>query len=30
MASRFHFGAHAVLRVARQPLLLFADPARWA
>jgi len=30
MATRFPFGARAVFRVAREPLLLFADPARWA
>ena len=30
MATRFQFGAHAIFRVAEQPLLLFADPARWA
>ncbi|MFP5288683.1 MAG: hypothetical protein ACLGI9_23300, partial [Thermoanaerobaculia bacterium] len=30
MATRFPFGARAVFRVAAQPLLLFADPARWA
>lgn len=30
MAVHFHFGARAVFRVAEQPLLLFADPARWA
>ena len=30
MAVRFPFGAHAVFRAARQPLLLFADPARWS
>ena len=29
LASRFPFGARATFRVARQPLLLFADPARW-
>jgi NAD+ kinase len=29
-AVRFPFGARAIFRVARQPLLLFADPARWA
>jgi NAD+ kinase len=29
-AVRFPFGARATFRVARQPLLLFADPARWA
>jgi len=29
MAVHFHFGARAVFRVAEQPLLLFADPARW-
>ena len=30
MAARFPFGARATFRVARQPLHLFADPARWA
>ena len=30
MATRFPFGARATFRVARQPLRLFADPARWA
>lgn len=30
MATRFPFGATAVLRVAKEPLRLFADPARWA
>ena len=30
MAIRFPFGARAIFRVARQPLHLFADPARWA
>ena len=30
MATRFPFGARATFRVAEQPLLLFADPARWA
>ncbi len=30
LAIRFPFGAHATFRVAEQPLLLFADPARWA
>jgi NAD+ kinase len=30
MAIRFPFGANATLRVARQPLLLFADAERWA
>lgn len=30
MATRFPFGATAVLRVAQEPLRLFADPARWA
>jgi NAD+ kinase len=29
-AIRFPFGASATFRVASQPLLLFADPARWA
>lgn len=29
-AVRFPFGARAIFRAARQPLLLFADPARWA
>jgi len=29
-AVRFPFGARAVFRVAAQPLLLFADAARWA
>ena len=28
-AIRFPFGARAVFRVAEEPLLLFADPARW-
>ena len=28
-ATRFPFGARATFRVAEQPLLLFADPARW-
>lgn len=30
MATRFPFGATAILRVAKEPLRLFADPARWA
>lgn len=30
MPARFPFGARATFRVAAQPLLLFADPARWA
>ena len=30
MAIRFPFGARATFRVAKEPLLLFADPARWA
>jgi NAD+ kinase len=30
MAVRFPFGAQAVFRVAEQPLLLFANPERWA
>ena len=30
MPARFPFGARAFFRIARQPLLLFADPARWA
>jgi NAD+ kinase len=30
MAVRFPFGAHAIFRVAEQPLRLFADSARWA
>jgi NAD+ kinase len=30
LAVRFPFGARATFRTARQPLLLFADPARWA
>ena len=30
IAARFPFGARATFRVARQPLRLFADPARWA
>lgn len=30
LATRFPFGARATFRVAAQPLLLFADPARWA
>ena len=29
-AVRFPFGARAVFRLAEQPLLLFADAARWA
>jgi NAD+ kinase len=28
-ATRFPFGTRAIFRVAEQPLLLFADPARW-
>jgi NAD+ kinase len=30
MSTRFPFGARAVFRLADQPLLLFADPERWA
>lgn len=30
LATRFPFGARATFRLAEQPLLLFADPARWA
>jgi len=30
LATRFPFGARATFRVAEQPLLLFADPARWS
>jgi NAD+ kinase len=30
IAVRFPFGARATFRTARQPLRLFADPARWA
>jgi NAD+ kinase len=30
MAVRFPFGAQATFRAAERPLLLFADPARWA
>ena len=30
MAVRFPFGARATFRTAPQPLLLFADPTRWA
>jgi NAD+ kinase len=30
LATRFPFGARATFRVAEQPLLLFADPERWA
>lgn len=30
VAVRFPFGAQAIFRVAERPLLLFADPARWA
>jgi NAD+ kinase len=30
IAFRFPFGARATFRVAARPLLLFADPARWA
>lgn len=30
IAVRFPFGAQAIFRVAERPLLLFADPARWA
>jgi NAD+ kinase len=30
LAIRFPFGTRAIFRVAREPLLLFADPARWA
>lgn len=30
MAVRFSFGAQAIFRAADKPLLLFADPARWA
>src|SRR5436305_1678553 len=29
LATRFPFGCHAIFRVAEQPLLLFADSARW-
>lgn len=29
LATRFPFGSRATFRVAEQPLLLFADPARW-
>ncbi|HEY0553796.1 MAG TPA: NAD(+)/NADH kinase [Thermoanaerobaculia bacterium] len=29
MATRFPFGTRATFRVAEQPLLLYADPARW-
>jgi hypothetical protein len=29
VAVPFPFGAQATFRVAEQPLLLFADPARW-
>ena len=29
-AYRFRFGAHLEVRVSEQPLLLFADPSRWA
>ena len=29
LAIRFPFGARATFRAAEQPLLLFADPARW-
>jgi len=28
-ATRFPFGTRATFRAAEQPLLLFADPARW-
>ena len=30
LSARFPFGARAIFRVAEQPLLLFADPGRWA
>jgi len=30
LPTRFPFGARATFRIAEQPLLLFADPARWA
>lgn len=30
LAARFPFGARAIFRLAEKPLLLFADPARWA
>lgn len=30
LATRFPFGARATFRLAEKPLLLFADPARWA
>jgi hypothetical protein len=29
LATRIPFGARATFRIAEQPLLLFADPARW-
>jgi hypothetical protein len=29
LPARFPFGARATFRVAGEPLLLFADPARW-
>jgi hypothetical protein len=29
LAVRFPFGARATFRVAEQPMLLFANPARW-
>jgi NAD+ kinase len=29
-ATRFPFGARALFRAAQEPLLLFADPARWS
>lgn len=30
LATRFPFGASATFRVAKRPLLLFAEPGRWA
>ena len=30
LAARFPFGARVTFRLAEKPLLLFADPARWA
>jgi NAD+ kinase len=30
LSARFPFGARATFRLAEKPLLLFADPARWA
>jgi NAD+ kinase len=30
LATRFPFGARATFRLAEKPLLLYADPARWA